>query len=364
MIQTLLVYFLVTIILIGFSRINSKENILFIPVGIFISIILYSLIFGIRYGVGRDFFAYLNSYEFAAERGYILREGEWGFDKLTLFFAGLGLHYSLFFSFIAFIQIYFLSLSFKTNKRLLSYIFMSFMLICTFLSWMNGLRQIIALSIFIYAINFALEKKTWKYFVLILIAYLFHSSAIILLPLYFFIIKANQLIPKIKYQIIFFVLSLLLAGKFNESIFGSIPGIIELFGYSHYSEYKNNSELSLGLGYYIIIILNLFLILKSDKVRRYLNDRKFDTIYSLFFIGCIWNYIFLGSIPLNRPNYYLYGLNFIVVGYYLYTFSKLKHIKEYNFYYILLIVLISLIFLGYMVSYEENTMKFLFFWES
>lgn len=61
--------------------------------------------------------------------------------------------------------------------------------------YLPSFRQAISVSIFIYSLQFLENKKTFKYILLILIAFLFHKSSIILLVVYCFFryIKINKI---------------------------------------------------------------------------------------------------------------------------------------------------------------------------
>lgn len=50
---------------------------------------------------------------------------------------------------------------------------------------MSALRQGVAIALFIYALQFINEKRSWRYFICILIAIFFHQSAIFLFVVYF-----------------------------------------------------------------------------------------------------------------------------------------------------------------------------------
>ena len=56
-----------------------------------------------------------------------------------------------------------------------------------FLMNLSALRQCIAMVFFIFAVDAAYKKRWLKYFILLAVAALFHKSAWLLLPLYFFI---------------------------------------------------------------------------------------------------------------------------------------------------------------------------------
>lgn len=56
-----------------------------------------------------------------------------------------------------------------------------------FLMNLSALRQCLAMLLFIVAVDFAYKRKIIPYLVLVLIASLFHNSALLMLPMYFFI---------------------------------------------------------------------------------------------------------------------------------------------------------------------------------
>ena len=55
----------------------------------------------------------------------------------------------------------------------------------SFVWMMGGTRQFLAVSIVLYGIDFLVERKTAKFLILVLIASLFHISAIVWIPIYF-----------------------------------------------------------------------------------------------------------------------------------------------------------------------------------
>ena len=56
-----------------------------------------------------------------------------------------------------------------------------------FLWMVNGMRQFIAITIILFAVDWLIQKKTVPFMIVVLIAYNFHSSAILWVPVYFMI---------------------------------------------------------------------------------------------------------------------------------------------------------------------------------
>lgn len=55
-------------------------------------------------------------------------------------------------------------------------------------TWLlNGMRQYIAISLLFVSIHLLIEKKAWKYFLIVLLLSTIHGTAIIMLPIYFIV---------------------------------------------------------------------------------------------------------------------------------------------------------------------------------
>ena len=76
----------------------------------------------------------------------------------------------------------------------------SILFICTFslIGQLTGLRNAIAINIFMLSITFIIDRKILYYFLMILLGSLFHTSALFMLPLYF-ITTPNIVTEKSKY---------------------------------------------------------------------------------------------------------------------------------------------------------------------
>jgi hypothetical protein len=77
-------------------------------------------------------------------------------------------------------------LIFSAFKKLSPYIFISLLLLyATTLGILGSNRQLIALGICLYALKYIADKESVKFFVLIVIAFFFHTSALIFIVYYF-----------------------------------------------------------------------------------------------------------------------------------------------------------------------------------
>lgn len=143
----------------------------------------------------------------------------------------------------------------------------------------NMVRQSIALAICFFALKYMFNRKIIKYVITILIASLFHMTALIMIPMYWI---ANLQFNKKKLLILLIVLSF--SGILFNPIFNYFTSIIPQ--YSMYSSYGNAHA---GIGTYIVdsiyIILIILIILNKNRM---INENKKYIInlitFSMFFI--------------------------------------------------------------------------------
>lgn len=384
MIQTLLVYLSLLFCMVFFvlpgvklrftlsSRYFNIHNI-----SIVLASLIFAVIFGLRYGVGVDHIGYMEryiSYQ-SGDMWWAFLHYQPGYRFIAELFANLGFHFWIYFAFWAFLQVFFILWAIRRNqKEILPFLIFSFILGGTAFSYMNLIRQAISVSFFIFSIEFIYKRKLLLYYLLIIIAFYFHQSALILVPIYFiFRFKKSFYFKRIWIQYILLGISLfILYQNYIEVIFKFLINYADFFGYEHYFNKIFSGKMHLlysltrsrGIGFYLILIQNIILIAYSNKVKEFFSKGYFSIIYDLYFVGVIYGYISNGSIILSRPNYYFNCLNFIVVAYTLhFTFKNLKLHRNYFFIFIFLILLNVLIFAALMYRMNENSYRFIFFWQ-
>lgn len=360
-IQTLIVYLITTFVLYSCASYTRQTgNFKYINSGI----IFYSIIFGLRYGVGYDCNSYIEGYEellnAGSESSY-----ESGFNGLmnVLVFFQAGSFFFL--ATTSYIQLYLVFFAFRRFKGLSPYIVLTFMLGCVWLTFSNGIRQEIAFSIYLFALSIASKGKFLKFYLLIFIASLFHTSALILLiiyPLYYFF--SENWIPS-KYLQSILILIAIVVGQLPivQNSLDVITNAAVLFGYDIYAEsefsnllIRNNN--SIGIGFIIQLLLSLVIIINSKYIS---NDHKlFRFMYFLYFGGLLYKYLFSASLLLQRINYYFYGLEFIIGAVVLCNCIRSKNKKTYY----QLMSLYIMYFIATLYRMFENYSAFFFVWQS
>jgi hypothetical protein len=365
LLQTILVYLCLTLMMVITSYLAAKSHkkwMLMIPV------LLFSIVFGMRYGVGIDFYAYLEMFEYG-NTPYINVISE-SFEPAFVFLIHFCHYFNLgsfgYFFILAFIQIFFLYVSFRKHKYVLS--FLPIVLIFTGIAmtgFMNSIRQTIAFCIFVFSIHYISNKKLIYYCVLILLASLFHRSALILFPLYFIWCNKDQWFRNVNRQVVLVLVSFVAANMVSlQQIVEYFDLLIDWLGYSRYldnhgDKMYNNSTLSLG--YILILFLYLLIVVNSKRMKLMFADKTFNIMYDLFLIGVLCEFFFHSSQMMMRITYYFNGFKLVLMSYALFYFYKQRFC---NTICLARFVVVSLVFLLFFIRIilfsETNTTQYVF----
>lgn len=265
---------------------------------ILIFVVFFALFWfsALRYGFGNDYFSYetiFTNIKNGGQQGY-----EVGYVYLNLLMPNFKvLVFALSGLYIVFL--YFLLI--RDNQK--SFFLGLIVLLLNpylFLLHLSAIRQTIALIIFFFSTKYIINRKILPYCILILIAFLFHKSAILLLPVYFIVT------PR-KYSKITLVFIVLLVVVFStSSYFIDILRFLVIKINPRYSTYLNSgSSLSLRTMIttsYLLVLIFIF----WDKF----NGREliFAKLYLLFVLTT-----FMGFQVLMIGRYSLYFEIFAVI---------------------------------------------------
>lgn len=308
-------YFFINIISLFINR-NS-----FILIWVFLT-----LIAGLRYNVGTDYITYdaifsdvldvnVTDTYLWIEPGYLALINFVdiinGTNQLVLFIiASLSMYY------------YYNAFKYFNNSKLYLILSLLFFIAILYFPIINISRQMLAVSIFFFAIKYIIQKQFIKYLLFILLAAMFHKTAIILIPMYWLL--------NIKYSkfglIIFFIISILIL------ILNPIQLLINIIisnelPYYNYFEYKTIVNNELLLNFLTMLKLSIFIPLLSLIDR---NQPKYNLIFNgiLFFI--ILKMLILNIEILNRLLFYFKPILIVFIIVSILNLSKkvnsLKHI--------------------------------------
>lgn len=366
MLQSLFVYPLLILVMLYFAYVGrAKESWKYMVY----ACLAYAVVFGMRYGVGVDYLAYKEAYgELASQFGETdnVQKMEQGFRFFSKALALTGAHYTIYFGLIAFAQLFLTFYAFRDKPRSYPYLVFTFMVSCTmWLTYSNGLRQIIVVSLWILAIRFATERRPWCFYSTVLIGLLFHTSAAMLLPMYPLI----RYTPSDWFRNIWLQLGLLLTALIVmrigvvQALFSRMDTLLQLAGYEIYaqSEQADNVEttVTLGVGFFITLLMIVIIIVNSEKMKESLKSPVITTYYNMFFVGVLMKYVFISSNLFGRINYYFINMTFIVLA----ATLCHTHRTDRRLFYVLM-GLSVLSFFAVVIKGADNSADFVFFFQN
>lgn len=370
--QTYLLYTLLFLVMFLLAKRASDKGEWFWMV---LAILIYSIIFGMRYGVGEDHISYLKDYKqlaFVLDNSY--DDTEVGFRLIRDTLAKGGFHFAIYFGLIAFVQLWLVFKAVKRDTFIYPYLIISFCLGCIWLSYSNGLRQCLAFCIFAYSLLFVENKKQLPiHWLLLLLATTMHNSAWLLFAIAPLLYIRTDWFRNIKIQYILLGTAIIV-GKLPqigdllmsfEGNLGVLEGFMEETGYDSYFEYDDGEGIfkvavQAGIGYYVGLLRNIVVIWFSSSTKHYnLNNKVVTYMYNFTFLGILLHYVFTTSMLMSRVNYYFYGFAYIFGAY---TFHYLYNNNKKMFWALLSLYILT--FVGTMYRMYDNTSAFYFFWQS
>lgn len=316
----------------------------------FILIIVYSIIIGTRYEVGTDWNNY-KDYFFNCDF-YFTREPRepvfYFLNKIVSYV--FGTNYILFFSLIAFLQISLVLKALRRFDNLFPLAILLFFLIGPFLAFQNVMRQSLAFCLFFYAIKYIEQGSLKKYTIAVLIATGIHTSSILFLPLYFICRRKKIILDNLYVQLTIYFVSILL----SDFIFSAImPLVFDTFTSEQIIRYKQGYEdrdLTTGLGFIILKLLDLILLIVSSKMSKIFATRNYIIYNRIFFIGVI-----ITNIASTNDLILRLGFPFLMVKFLLYAFVLFYLFSsKRKLYVVLAYLLITIFFALYSVSIIGN----------
>lgn len=302
------------VIVVLFAYLAHKQrSVLFLKISFF----LIFLFFALRYDYGNDYMAYY--YGFKDIRYYDPdAHFEIGWQYLNLLFKPLG-----FFAMVAFLAAIQCVVYYRFIKN---YVPQKYYWLALFLFLFNptcmlinssAMRQSLALIIFIYSIKYIFSKDAIRYFICIIVASTFHSSALILLPVYFIrffgsrVNKPAAVIIFFLYPFMYLILNYLKA---------HVSNFVEVY-FHNYQIYldKEMSNMGTGLGFLFGIFLFALIINKA-----FLQIGKDSLLYKIAILSYfIMPFAFINTM-VNRIG--MYFEPFIIVAF----IGVLSLFKDYN----------------------------------
>lgn len=265
-------------------------------------IILFSLVAGLRYDVGVDHLAYLSDYLQVLRGKDAWRERgiEYGYMLFTQLYGALGIHPTIYFGSIAAIQLTFFFWPYRKEYAIVPFMMFLLMLGGFFFTWMNGIRQMVAACIFVFSIPFIQNRKFVPFLACMFLAFLWHQSAIILLPFYLFAYSKLAWSNRMILFPIFLSCFVLGNTPFWINNLSNLELILGVIGYDYYADKFNQimeDSRTLGFGPRMMFTLlqYIMVIYFYPKCRSYYKSSLMDINFKLFFIGVCGYYLFVNT---------------------------------------------------------------------
>lgn len=330
MVLALFVYIVLFVCMFLFSMaVVRKRNILYQrdkywSFLIYVPMVLFSLVLGLRYNVGEDYLSYMQSYQEQFRYGEFLADSEYLFVKLNELLYHFDLHYCFLFICVLFIQMYFFYKTFEEKTFLLPYAVISFFITGILFENINLLRQGISAMILLYAIRYIYSKKFIKYFVFVFVASLFHVVSWLFLPFY--------LMRYFKFKIldnVFFQLFLFFATLFGgDHVYDYLYSFYALMLKSILNVDENWIEirqitLGTGMGVLLKRFSSVLLIFLSDKVSGKFGE-YYKIYYRIFFCGLLMTNMAKLDMFIHRISSFLSICSIVVIAYLIYYYLNFK----------------------------------------
>ncbi len=253
---------------------------------IFLFLAIYS---GLRnVDIGADTQAYSDEYEIVSSGTVLDRGSESLFSYMMVATSSVGLEFRGFLllcSFFFYASILYLIRYFGAERGWFVYI-LFFLFSGLFAFGLSGLRQVVAISVFVFSVSFLLKEKYYLYFALGFVAFFIHNSSIV--PFFFACMLMFFRINKIQ----FFLLILL-----TPSFAAFNNGLISFFDFIDIKQLKMSYEtdeqflnIKVPLVTWIIFLLISGLLCVGSKNYKFENGRELNFLMwsSVFMISFLW----------------------------------------------------------------------------
>ncbi|MDR6789718.1 hypothetical protein J2Y58_003093 [Sphingomonas sp. BE138] len=287
-----------------------------------LSIIIFTVVIGGRYDVGGDFFGYIDYYRYASldDRASDVAY-EPGFLLLIQLLKTFHLPDRSIIVASSCIQVTLLSLWLRKHPQISPFVLFSVVALLL-LDIDNIVRQGIAFFAILLALSELNERKWIKFFLSALFGYMFHRSAIIILPISAVMLFAR--VPSVAIQMTILALSYALTNLFFDRVIGIFVYLSPIFGYSSYSDinradlaFAKSTADSFQIAAYLWPILDGLIIIYSKVVSERYRAMGYG-YYHLFFLVAAFLQPVANSwdfLPFSRALFYFVAMRAVCIGF-------------------------------------------------
>lgn len=287
------------------SKIIEKRK---IDINFIIAVLVPVLLAANRYNVGSDYIPYLVMYKTFCRSSFtswLTKEfsldgtpfGIWFLARVAFQFRS----YKMFFGLLATVIYVPAALMIKKHfPKDLSFLGTFLYLAGEFTSGLNISKQIAALAFLIWGIQYVQDRKFWKFMLVIFLAWCFHPTALIAVPIYFL---WKQEDTTFSFKRIFFILGGIVFINYIPQLLTAIGGRFET--YSIYTDEISNKS------FYVNLIWVAFFLLMRKKYTE--ANWQNDLYITMVIIGLILNVSGFSSPFVKRiAMYYTFPQGFLI----------------------------------------------------
>ncbi|MGL4914545.1 MAG: EpsG family protein, partial [Romboutsia sp.] len=298
------------------SKINNKnkkiiETFLFVIFGI-----LLTVISGIRYKVGTDYHTYTEVFQVFGQDAVEWFKPEAGFQYLMNLIHKISNNPQMFFMITSIIVNFAILYFIKKNSK---DIMMSlYLYIATFIYYgtMNGVRQYIASGILLFGFKLVKERKLKKYIIVVLIASMFHTSAFIMIPIYFIVNKKIQSVGNL-----IFIGVISIGFIFYQKFIDIVFLIFKDSKYGYYGDIMRNTANGANI-LRILVWLTPIIIIFLYRRKIDFNDIEVRIIINMCFYGLLFMILAYRHVLFARFCMYFDIYYLLLIPYILKLFDK------------------------------------------
>lgn len=210
----------------------------------------------------------------------------------------------------------------------------------------SAMRQALATCLFLFSIDYIYKKDVIRYFLFIGIASLFHSSALILLPMYLFGLWDWKINKIAAISIVFLFILTLQFGSLIASYFNDLTSVLFNNRYEEYNNGKNENLIEIGSGLGVMFSITvLALIVLYDHIQT--REKSF-----MFKISILNSLVIPFSLVINnigRISLYLSPLIIVVF------MAILISIKNMLLRYVFMVSIITITIYNFYVFFSSET---------
>lgn len=317
------------------------------------AISLPSAVSGLRWGIGSDYFQYLDSFVLIRGGGVPRFSAEFGYVALNslLATAGFGPRSVLVAS--AFVTMSFVAAALMARREIapLGFGALTFMLLF-YQSSFNNVRMMLAVAVVLYNFSNMENRRPGRYLAFGILAASFHLSALIMLPLYILYVRG---FGEWSIGVRAGVYGLVILGSLNFDV--AIEAFVAITGLSYYENYSQTADAAIGLPVWRVF---LFVPLIVPGLLGYRECSKIDAYFRQYFsvliIGVLITLLaYRDSSFVDRVGQYFLIASVFVVPVY---FRALLAARNYAGAYVFFLYLVFYWVVYYVVLNSHQTMPY------